>query len=93
MKCILCKSRTTVLESRSYTHEGLVTRRRRECLNKKCKHKFTTYESYKERPLRKGEAKLVSFSVRDVDEAMDDLLSSLRQCQQISRSISEKCAY
>ncbi len=93
MKCILCKSRTAVLESRSYTHDGFVTRRRRECLSKECKHKFTTYESCKERPLRKGESKVINVCLRDVDEAMDDLLSSLRTCKLISKSISEKCTY
>lgn len=93
MKCVLCSSPTSVLESRSFTHGGLVTRRRRQCLNKKCKHKFTTYESCKERPLREGEAKLISFSIRDVDEAMDDLLTSLSQCQLVTRSLVDKCSY
>ena len=93
MKCILCESRTTVLESRSSTHEGHVTRRRRLCLNEECKHKFTTYEGCKAKPLRKGETKEISNSLQEVDEAMDALLNATRQCQLISRSLLDKCTY
>ena len=93
MKCILCESRTTVLESRSYSYEGNVTRRRRLCLNEECKHRFTTYEGCKAKPLRKGEAKFIDHSLRDVDEAMDALLSATRQCKLISRSLLDKCTY
>ena len=93
MKCILCDSRTTVLESRSYSYEGNVTRRRRLCLNEECKHRFTTYEGCKAKPLRKGESKEISHSLQEVDEAMDALVIATRQCQLISRSLLEKCTY
>ena len=95
MKCILCESRTTVLESRSYSYDGNVTRRRRLCLNEECKHRFTTYEgpSSKSRPLKPSEVKLIDHSLRDVDEAMDALLSATRHCKLISRSLLDKCTY
>lgn len=41
MKCPYCSNETKVLDKRD-TQE--ITRRRRECLNKKCKKRFTTYE-------------------------------------------------
>ncbi len=41
MRCPYCESETKVLDKRD-TQE--LTRRRRECLNKKCRKRFTTYE-------------------------------------------------
>ncbi|MGB9708306.1 MAG: transcriptional regulator NrdR [Candidatus Pacearchaeota archaeon] len=41
MKCPYCSSETKVLDKRD-TQD--ITRRRRECLNKRCKKRFTTYE-------------------------------------------------
>lgn len=95
MKCVLCSSHTSVLESRSFSYDGNVVRRRRLCLNEECKHRFTTYEgpSCKSRPLRPSEVKLIDHSLRDVDEAMDLLLSATRQCKLISRSLLDKCSY
>jgi len=42
MKCPYCNSGTKVIDKRESKEE--ITRRRRECLNKKCKKRFTTYE-------------------------------------------------
>lgn len=41
MKCPYCFNETKVLDKRDAQD---ITRRRRECLNKKCKKRFTTYE-------------------------------------------------
>lgn len=41
MKCPYCNSETRVIDKRDAQD---ITRRRRECLNKKCKKRFTTYE-------------------------------------------------
>lgn len=41
MKCPYCSSETKVIDKRDSQD---ITRRRRECLNKKCKKRFTTYE-------------------------------------------------
>lgn len=41
MRCPYCSSETKVLDKRDSQD---VTRRRRECLNKKCRKRFTTYE-------------------------------------------------
>ena len=41
MKCPFCSAETKVIDKRD-TED--ITRRRRECLNSKCKKRFTTYE-------------------------------------------------
>ncbi|MCX8193881.1 MAG: transcriptional regulator NrdR [Candidatus Pacearchaeota archaeon] len=41
MKCPYCSENTKVVDKRDSQD---ITRRRRECLNKKCKKRFTTYE-------------------------------------------------
>ena len=46
MRCPFCKDpENKVIDSRE-SHEGLVIRRRRECLS--CKRRFTTYERVEE---------------------------------------------
>ena len=42
--CTECKGPTEVIDSRTIS-DGLVIRRRRRCLNKKCEERFTTIES------------------------------------------------
>jgi len=50
MRCPKCSStRDQVIDSR-LTNQGLVIRRRRECL--KCRHRFTTYEEVHKEELR-----------------------------------------
>ncbi len=49
MKCPYCSGNTKVLDKRE-SKEG-ITRRRRECLNLKCKKRFTTYERIEARNL------------------------------------------
>lgn len=41
MKCPFCSTETKVIDKRDSEN---ITRRRRECLNQKCKKRFTTYE-------------------------------------------------
>jgi transcriptional repressor NrdR len=51
MLCPFCRqSETKVIDSRS--SEEFVIRRRRECLNRKCGRRFTTYEKIEETPLK-----------------------------------------
>ena len=51
MLCPFCRqSETKVIDSR--TSEEFVIRRRRECLNRKCGRRFTTYEKIEETPLK-----------------------------------------
>lgn len=42
MKCPTCQSRTHVIETRQ--HSPTAIRRRRECLNRACRHRVTTEE-------------------------------------------------
>jgi transcriptional repressor NrdR len=51
MLCPFCRqTETKVIDSRA--SEDFVIRRRRECLNRKCGRRFTTYEKIEETPLR-----------------------------------------
>ncbi len=51
MLCPFCRqSETKVIDSRA--SEEFVIRRRRECLNRKCGRRFTTYEKSEETPLK-----------------------------------------
>ena len=51
MLCPFCRqTETKVIDSR--TSEEFVIRRRRECLNRKCGRRFTTYEKIEESPLK-----------------------------------------
>jgi transcriptional repressor NrdR len=51
MLCPFCRqSETKVIDSR--TSEEFVIRRRRECLDRKCGRRFTTYEKIEETPLK-----------------------------------------
>ncbi|MBS0264668.1 MAG: transcriptional repressor NrdR [Planctomycetes bacterium] len=51
MLCPFCRQmETKVIDSRS--SEDFVIRRRRECLNRKCGRRFTTYEKIEETPLK-----------------------------------------
>jgi transcriptional repressor NrdR len=51
MLCPFCRqTETKVIDSRS--SEDFVIRRRRECLNRKCGRRFTTYEKIEETPIK-----------------------------------------
>lgn len=51
MLCPFCRqTETKVIDSRA--SEEFVIRRRRECLNRKCGRRFTTYEKIEEAPLK-----------------------------------------
>src|SRR4029450_2393384 len=51
MLCPFCRqTETRVIDSRA--SEEFVIRRRRECLNRKCGRRFTTYEKIEETPLK-----------------------------------------
>lgn len=50
MLCPFCHGETKVIDSRS--SEDHVIRRRRECLNRDCERRFTTYEKIEEAPLK-----------------------------------------
>jgi transcriptional repressor NrdR len=51
MKCpYCCHQESKVLDSRP-TEDGREIRRRRECLNQKCRRRFTTYERHNSAPL------------------------------------------
>ncbi|HEY3965049.1 MAG TPA: transcriptional regulator NrdR [Planctomycetaceae bacterium] len=51
MLCPFCRqTETKVIDSRA--SEDFVIRRRRECLNRKCSRRFTTYEKIEETPLK-----------------------------------------
>src|ERR1700752_1504642 len=51
MLCPFCRqTETKVIDSRA--SEDHVIRRRRECLNRKCGRRFTTYEKIEETPLK-----------------------------------------
>jgi transcriptional repressor NrdR len=51
MLCPFCRqTETKVIDSRA--SEDFVIRRRRECLNRKCGRRFTTYEKIEETPLK-----------------------------------------
>ena len=51
MLCPFCRqTETKVIDSRA--SEEFVIRRRRECLNRKCGRRFTTYEKIEETPLK-----------------------------------------
>ena len=51
MLCPFCRqTETKVIDSRA--SEAFVIRRRRECLNRKCGRRFTTYEKIEETPLK-----------------------------------------
>ena len=52
MRCPYCKyDKGKVIDSRA-SGDGSVIRRRRECLQKDCHRRFTTYERIEETPLR-----------------------------------------
>ena len=45
MKCLECGKQTKVIDSRG-NDKGLSVRRRRECLNRACRSRATSYEIY-----------------------------------------------
>ena len=80
MKCVFCKSKTKVLDSREI-NDGLNVKRRRSCL--KCKKVFYTQEVLFEEEQLKAEPKELKGSRaqratgrRDMDDIWSDLTDS-----------------
>jgi hypothetical protein len=82
MLCPFCRqTETKVIDSRA--SEEFVIRRRRECLNRKCGRRFTTYEKIEEAPLKviKKDGSRVPFS-RATRARLPELIKGVRICKQ-----------
>lgn len=51
MKCPICKTPHSLVSDSRPRNDDASIRRRRECLNVKCNHRFTTYEEVKDQSL------------------------------------------
>ena len=72
MLCPFCRqTETKVIDSRA--SEDFVIRRRRECLNRKCGRRFTTYEKIEEVPLKviKKDGSIVPFDREKIRSGLE----------------------
>jgi transcriptional repressor NrdR len=91
MLCPFCRqTETKVIDSRA--SEDYVIRRRRECLNRKCGRRFTTYEKIEETPLKviKKDGSRVPFDREKIRSGLEKACYKRPVSeQQIERIISE----